>query len=96
MKIAITALSQPINEVRVGNVYPISGGWGRRNGHLMVLLAITEKAERHEGNMCLFLIIDKEGNPRDVTKYGLHIIEDRAPIAFVDGIDDAVLNMRSI
>jgi len=89
MKINTTDLptfAQPV----VGNVYAISGGYGRRAGHAMVLLAITKK------DACLLLVIDKDGEPVGVTSYGLHAIEERAPIAFVPGIDGLVFNMEPI
>ncbi len=74
----------------VGNVYAISGGYGRKAGHSMVLLAIT-------GNdTCLMLVIDKDGNPVGVTSYGLHAIEQRCPIAFVPGLDDLEFCMEPL
>lgn len=82
----IPAFSQPV----VGNVYAIGGGYGRRAGHCMVLLAITAK------QICLMLILDREGEPVGVTSYGLHAIEDRAPIAFVPGLDEMNLTMEPL
>lgn len=96
MRVEMTGLSIPTNEVRVGNVYPIQGGWGRRAGHVMVLLAITETKGRQEGGTALLMIIDKDGDPVDVTKYGTHALAERCPIAYVDGVDNAVLMMRSL
>ncbi|MEE9569498.1 MAG: hypothetical protein V3W37_08940 [Candidatus Binatia bacterium] len=81
-----TSFSQPI----VGNVYGISGGSGRKAGHSMVLIAITEKQS------ALMLVIDKSGEPVGVTSYGLHAIEERAPIAFVPGLDDLTFDMQPI
>ena len=89
MKISVTELpgfSQPV----VGNVYAISGGYGRKAGHSMVLLAITKQAA------CLMLVIDKEGDPMGVTSYGLHAIEERAPIAFVRGLEELNLAMEPL
>ena len=82
----IPAFSQPT----VGNVYSINGGYGRRAGHCMVLLAITEK------DNCLMIVIDKKGNPIGVTSYGLHYIEERAPIAFVRGLEELNLTMEPL
>jgi len=82
----IPTFSQPT----VGNVYAISGGYGRRAGHSMVLLAITEKQS------CLMVVIDKEGKAIGVTSYGLHHIEERAPIAFVRGLDELNLTMEPL
>lgn len=78
------------SQATVGNVYAISGGHGRKAGHSMVLLAITQQQS------CLMLVIDKDGNPVGVTSYGLHAIEERAPIAFVPGLDDLAFDMQPI
>lgn len=89
MRINVTelpAFSQPV----VGNVYAISGGYGRKAGHAMVLIAITEKSS------ALMLIIDKNGDPIGVTAYGVHAIEERAPIAFVPGLDELAFSMVPI
>jgi hypothetical protein len=89
MKINVTELptfAQPI----VGHVYPVGGGYGRRVGHAMVLIAITKN------NAALMLIIDKDGDPVGVTSYGLHAIEERVPIAFVRGLDDLSLMMEPL
>ncbi len=89
MKIIVSDLpsfSQPV----VGNVYPISGGYGRKAGHAMVLLAITKNSA------ALMLVIDKEGDPIGTTSYGLHAIEERAPIAFVRGLDEMAFTMEPL
>lgn len=89
MKIIVSDLptfSQPV----VGNVYPISGGYGRKAGHAMVLLAITKNGA------ALMLVIDKEGDPIGVTSYGIHAIEERAPIAFVRGLDEMAFSMEPL
>jgi hypothetical protein len=89
VKINVTDLptfSQPV----VGNVYAISGGYGRKAGHAMVLLAITAK------NDCLMLVIDRNGDPIGVTSYGGHSIEERAPIAYVPGMDEMNFTMQAL
>lgn len=81
MRISVSELptfSQPV----VGNVYGCNGGYGRKAGHAMVLIAITERQS------ALMLVVDKDGAPVGVTAYGLHAIEERAPIAFVPGLAD--------
>lgn len=78
------------SQATVGNVYPISGGYGRRAGHSMVLLAITEKQS------ALLLVIDKEGTPVGVTSYGLHAIEERTPVAFVAGLAEMTFDMQPL
>lgn len=89
MRVTVTDMPT-FNQPTVGNVYPISGGYGRRAGHAMVLLAITEKQS------ALLLVIDASGNPVGVTSYGLHAIEERAPIAFVRGLEDLNLTMEPL
>lgn len=79
----LPTFAQPV----VGNVYAIGGGYGRKAGHAMVLLAITK------ASACLLLVIDKDGEPTGVTSYGLHAIEERAPIAFVPGLDEMAFTM---
>ena len=89
MKINVDELptfSQPV----IGNVYGINGGYGRKAGHAMVLIAVTPTQS------ALLLVIDKEGNPIGVTSYGLHAIEERAPIAFVRGLDGLNLTMEPL
>ena len=89
MRVNVTDLptfSQPV----VGNVYAINGGYGRKAGHSMVLMAVTKTGA------ALMLVIDKDGEPVGVTSYGLHYLEERCPIAFVRGIDDLNLTMVAI
>lgn len=89
MKINVTdlpAFNQPI----VGNVYAVSGGYGRKAGHAMVLLAITAK------QTALLLVIDNNGDPVGVTAYCISSIAERTPIAFVRGIDELTFNMEPL
>lgn len=96
MKIDIqTTEFGPYDLPRVGNVYPIKGGRGLKYGHLQVLLAITEPKEFY-GPAALMLVITKDGKPVGVNSYGLHYINDLCPIAFVDGLEDMTLVMRSL
>lgn len=62
----------------------------RKAGHSMVLIAITK------ANSALLLVIDRDGEPVGVTSYGLHAIEERAPIAFVPGIEAMNLTMEAL
>lgn len=89
MKINVTEFPA-FNQPHVGNVYPISGGYGRKAGHSMILLAVTEKQN------ALLLVIDKNGEPVGVTSYGLHVMEERAPIAFVPGLDGLTFDMQPL
>lgn len=86
----------PYDPARVGNVYPIKGGRGLRDGHMQVLLAITKPSDQWRGASGLLLVIDKEGNPVGVNSYGMHAIEDMQPIAFVEGLEAMTLTMRSL
>lgn len=89
MKINVTDLPT-FSQAIVGNVYAISGGYGRKAGHAMILLAITKRES------ALMLVIDKEGEPTGVTSYSIHSIEERAPIAFVRGLDEMVFDMEAL
>lgn len=96
MKIEIqTTELGPADVARVGNVYPIKGGRGLRNGHLQVLIAITEPQD-YRGASGLMLVITKDGKPIGVNSYGMHYIEELCPVAFVEGIEDLTLVMRSL
>lgn len=86
----------PYDPARIGNVYPIRGGRGLRDGHMQVLLAVTTPKESWHGPAALMLVIDKAGNPVGVNSYGLHAVENWQPIAFVDGLDQMNLTMRSL
>lgn len=95
MKINVTELptfSQPV----IGNVYACNGGYGRKAGHAMVLIAITPVRSQMAGQAALMLVINKDGEPIGVTSYGLHAIEERAPIAFVRGLDQLDLTMEPL
>lgn len=87
----------PTNEPpRVGNVYAVKGGRGMSRGHMNILIAITDAADQFSAPMGLMLTVDKTGKPRGVTSYGMHYINDLSPIAFVDGIEEMDLTMRSL
>ena len=62
--------SQPV----VGNVYAISGGYGRKAGHAMILLAVTAKSS------ALMFVIDNEGNPVGVTSYNILFFTTFPPV----------------
>ena len=72
----------PQNSVRVGNVYPVKGGYGTRAKHMMVLLAVTNDST------ALLMVLNKDGEPVGVTHYGVHVMDERMPIGFVHGISD--------
>ncbi len=72
----------PETPVRVGNVYPVKGGYGVRGKHMMVLMSITQD------NTALLMVLNKDGCPVGVTHYGVHAMEDRMPIGFVHGLSE--------
>lgn len=86
----------PFEPARVGNVYPVKGGRGLRDGHMMVLIAVTDPKEQWRGSSGLMLVIDKEGNAQGVTSYGMSRVEELQPIAYVEGLDRIELTMRSL
>lgn len=96
MKIDIqTTEFGPYDPARVGNVYPVKGGRGLKNGHLQVLIAITKSSD-YRGPSGLMLVITKDGEPIGVNSYGMHYIEELCPVAFVEGLDEMTLVMRSL
>lgn len=95
IEINVTNLS-PSDPVRVGNVYACRGGRRMSLGQMMVVIAITKPTDRYDAENVLLLIIDQQGEPRGVTHYGLHYLEDKTPIAFVDGLEDLRFTMRSL
>lgn len=97
MQISVEELNEQRGaQTRIGNVYSIKGGRGLRYGHMMVLLAITEPKDRYDSSMALMLVIDKEGNPRGVTSYNIHYIEEQMPIAFCEGVEEIRLTVKSL
>ncbi len=77
----------PENPVRVGNVYPVKGGYGTRAKHMMVLLTITKD------NICLLMVLNKDGEPVGVTHYAVTAMDDRMPIGFVPGVADMTFDV---
>lgn len=86
----------PCAPARVGNVYAVKGGRGMRDKSMNILIAITEPRDSYTGRSGLMLTVNREGQPVGVTSYAMHYVEDLSPIAFVDGIEDIDLTMRSI
>lgn len=81
----------PDNPVRAGNVYPVKGGYGVRGKHMMVLLSFTP-----DGNNCLLIVLNKDGQPIGVTQYGTHHMAERMPIGFVPGIEDLTFDVMPL
>lgn len=97
MKVHIeTDTNHAITEPTVGNVYSVQGGKGSKYGHMMIIIAITESYSDCTGRKALMLVVNKDGKPVNTSSYGAHYLRDKCPIAFVDGLDDLELRMRSL
>lgn len=73
-----------------GNTYKVRGGRGAALGHRMILMAVTE--DRY----VLLLIVDKHGQPVNVTRYYDSYLEELVPTAFTEGFEDLTLVMRNL
>jgi len=81
----------------VGNVYPVRGGFGARNGHMHVIIAATEKVK----GCCKYggyttITIDCDGDIVGGNQYAFHYFDEKVPMARVDGLEDIHLVLRSI
>lgn len=81
----------------VGNVYPVRGGFGARNGHMHVIIAATEKIK----GCCKYggyttITIDSDGDIIGGNQYAFHYFDEKVPMARVDGLEDIHLVLRSI
>lgn len=88
----------PAFDLRVGNVYPVRGGRGASLGHMFVVVAITELKDRFgpSGTVAVYIVVNREGEIISGGHYASHYLEDKAPIAFVEGLDILTLPMRSL
>ena len=85
------------SEDMVGNVYPIRGGFGARNGHMHVIIAAYDKVQggcRYTGYCTVS--VDCDGDIVGANSYAQHYFDGRVPMARVDGLDELQLVMRSI
>lgn len=85
-----TEIADLIGEPTVGNAYSVRGGSGAKNGHISVIVAITQT------NMAVVLTVNRDGDVITASAYGLHYFRDKCPIGFVEGIEELSLVMRSI
>lgn len=84
-------------EDMVGNVYPIRGGFGARNGHMHVIVSYYSKTQgccKYEGYATV--TVDCDGDIIGASAYACHYFDNKVPMAHVDGIEDLQLTMRSI
>ena len=99
MKIDIetTVLLPQAGPDMVGNVYPVRGGFGARNGHMHVIIAHYDKVQggcRYSGYCTV--TVDCDGEIVGANSYALHYFDDKVPMAKVDGLDEVALVMRSL
>jgi hypothetical protein len=85
-----------LDEVRVGNVYPVKGGRMSRFAVGMVCIAISEPRSAIDGRMCHMVTVSKDGEIVSTASYGLHAMEERMPIGFVRGLDTLEFNVEPI
>lgn len=81
----------------VGNVYPVRGGFGARNGHMHVIIAHYDKVQggcRYSGYATV--TVDSFGAIVGANSYACHYFDEKVPIARVDGLEDLSLVMRSL
>lgn len=81
----------------VGNVYPVRGGFGARNGHMHVIIAYYDKVQGHcrYSGYCT-VTVDHEGEIVGANSYAPHYFDNKVPMAKVDGLDELSLVMRSL
>jgi len=84
-------------EDMVGNVYPVRGGFGARNGHMHVIIAATEKTK----GCCKYggystIVVDTDGDIVGASHYAFHYFDEKVPMARVDGLEDITLVLRSL
>lgn len=90
MKFNITEqFREVMQEPVVGNVYNVRGGSGARKGHMQIIISLTETG-------CVLVTIDKEGQVVGANCYGKHYFAEKTPMAFCDGIEELLFNVRSI
>lgn len=81
----------------VGNVYPVRGGFGARNGHVHVIISAYDKVQgccRYNGYCTV--TVDSDGDIVGANSYGQHYFDNKIPIAKVEGLHDVHLVMRSL
>ena len=81
----------------VGNVYPVRGGFGARNGHMHVIISHYDKVQgccQYSGYCTV--TVDCDGEIVGANSYALHYFDSKVPMAKVDGLEEVALVMRSL
>lgn len=84
-------------EQMIGNVYPVRGGFGARNGHMHIIIAATEKVK----GCCQYggyttITVDSDGDIVGANNYAFHYFDEKVPMARCDGIEGVELTLRSL
>jgi hypothetical protein len=100
MKFEIEGVAPRGADVRLGYVYAARGGRAGKAGHLFVVVAITAKKPDKYGydsdaGMACCLVVDRDGDVRGTTSYGVHIFEGREPCGYVPGIEELALVIKT-
>lgn len=95
--IQVAHFQEPTREDMIGNVYPVRGGFGARNGHMHIIIAATEKVKgccRYGGYTTI--TVDSDGDIVGGNNYAFHYFDEKVPMARVDGLEDIHLILRSL
>jgi hypothetical protein len=88
----------PINDgcPKIGNVYPVRGGRAMRYGCVYVVVAIRQPMDDYDGCSVICLMVNRDGAIVGSANYAMQYFAEKAPIAFVDGLEELHLTMRSL
>lgn len=81
---------------KIGNVYPVRGGRAMRYGCMYVVVAIRPAMDDYDACNVICLMVNRDGAIVGAANYALHYFAEKAPIAFVEGLEELHLTMRSI
>ena len=92
-----TAMPLPLKRAdMIGNVYPVRGGFGARNGHCHIIIAATEKVKgccQYSGYTTI--TVDEDGDIVGGNHYAFHYFDGKIPMAKCNGIEGVRLSVRS-
>jgi len=97
MKILIDENIRSQTEDMVGNVYPVRGGFGARDGHMHIIIAATEKVIgccQYSGYTTI--TVDCDGDIVGANHYNYQYFDGKVPMAKADGLDTLCLTIRPL
>jgi hypothetical protein len=95
MKFVFNEVQRPLYEAKVGNVYRSLVESRAALDLVYVVVAITpDKPDGYNPGSVCCLLIDKDGDIRDVAVFYADLFSNRTPIAFVEGIEELTFNMH--